>query len=514
MIHNFANQITSISSEFHNDAPWPCFTIPRGGGGGDDDNYGLDSVQNEALSLSSPKARAVGTMAIAMALHYFSYSIARPTTVALFTSKQAGFSSSLTSKNVAYPLAMACISPVSFILLLAYGQILDQYGPKLALRTTATICATFLGLSSFLISILSKKQQQQQQNINIPSPWLRSIVALLFIFRESYVQLITSQHWSFMSSVLTPTQSSIWFAPISGLTSLSSAASGFGVSRLVNRIGLTGALGCASIVLLFSALISERAYAISDHHGFNPNQEHKRSQNEVNNASKEKKTMNIVQKATNVFRRVPTLKALFIEVLANQGLTTLLNVCFVTKLSQSIPDDKIRAGWMGKFFALINVISGMLQFGALPKLMSHIEPASLWKVMPLITVAFTLFQCIPKRNVSLHLISATLMFQKIMEFSARRMLDEMIYVPLDFESRYVGKEVVGVLGYRFGKSGMSLILAGLTSFVGQLSLWNLSVLSAGAAFVWSTSTWNLSQFVSTRQEAEEAYLKLKAKSKK
>jgi hypothetical protein len=45
---------------------------------------------------------------------------------------------------------------------------------------------------------------------------------------------------------------------------------------------------------------------------------------------------------------VPTLWALFCEILACQGLSTLLNVMCVTKVSEVILDDTERAGWMGK----------------------------------------------------------------------------------------------------------------------------------------------------------------------
>ena len=62
----------------------------------------------------------------------------------------------------------------------------------------------------------------------------------------------------------------------------------------------------------------------------------------------ELKEEKILQKASKLFGRVPVLKSLFLEILACQGLSTLLNVCFVTKLSQSMPDDSKRAGWMGK----------------------------------------------------------------------------------------------------------------------------------------------------------------------
>ena len=90
------------------------------------------------------------------------------------------------------------------------------------------------------------------------------MVAALFVFRESYVQLITSQHWSFMSSVLTPAQASLWFAPISGLTSVMSAVAGVGVSSVVHSLGLTGAMGLAALMLALSTVLTESAYSISE----------------------------------------------------------------------------------------------------------------------------------------------------------------------------------------------------------------------------------------------------------
>jgi ATP/ADP translocase len=96
---------------------------------------------------------------------------------------------------------------------------------------------------------------------------------------------------------------------------------------------------------------------------------------------------------------------------------------------------------------------------------------------------------------------------KTLEYSARRMLDEMVYVPLDFESRYVGKEVVGVLAYRLGKSMMSLSLSALTGVFGSFGLQQLSILSTGASLLWLSSSWNLSNLIPTRKEASEQYRK-------
>lgn len=200
-------------------------------------------------------------MAIAMSLHYLSYSIARPSTIALFTSAKTGFA----GKTAAFPLAMAFISPTSLMLLLLYGKILEKSGPRGTVRETTFLCALALWLSASLVFIL-----QGLDPIRIPLfgdssiQLIQVVVGVLFIFRESYVQLLTSQYWSFMASILTPDQSAKWFSPISGLTSVTSAVAGLGVSNVVGLVGLPGALGIAGLILMSSLFFTERAYSVAE----------------------------------------------------------------------------------------------------------------------------------------------------------------------------------------------------------------------------------------------------------
>ena len=44
---------------------------------------------------------------------------------------------------------------------------------------------------------------------------------------------------------------------------------------------------------------------------------------------------------------------------------------------------------------------------------------------------------------SLHLISASFLLMKAMEYSIRGVTTEMVYVTLDYESRFLGKEIIG-----------------------------------------------------------------------
>jgi ATP/ADP translocase len=154
-----------------------------------------------------------------------------------------------------------------------------------------------------------------------------------------------------------------------------------------------------------------------------------------------------------------------------------------------------------------------LQFGFMPYLMTFLEPKDLWRVLPIVSLLFTAYQAC-QRNPSLFIVSASLLVMKVSEYSVRRVLDEMIFVPLDYESRFVGKEVIGVFGYRFGKSLMSLLLSAITAVVPTFGLQSLSFLSTGVCVGWLGTAWQLSNLVPTRAEAEAAHQKSKTEEKK
>lgn len=439
----------------------------------------------------SPEAKAVFFMSLAMACHYLGYSFARPITISLFTSASTGYKSA-----GAFPFAMAFVSPMSVLLLMGYNWLLNQYGPKGTLQRSTLFSGVVINLAAMAITVVQKSGLEFQG-----VPVAKFITGPLFVFREAYVQLLTSQFWSFMASVLTPNQSAKWFAPIAGMTSMASAMGGFAVAPLTARVGIIGALFGTGIMLFLSMLGSRMAYKIADQYGFTPTDVKKKQTGKI---SAETHSQNLFQKASRLFQRVPVLRALFVEILASQGLATVLNVCFVERLSSAITDDNQRASWVGSFYAITNVVTMLLQFGVLPPLMTVIEPRDLWRAIPVISLIFTAFQFF-QENPSLYVVSATLLVMKVSEYSARRMLDEMVFVPLDFESRFVGKEVIGVFGHRFAKSLMSLGLSGLTQLLPSFGIRELSLTSNLVAFGWLKAAWTLSNLVPTRAEAEESF---------
>ena len=93
-----------------------------------------------------------------------------------------------------------------------------------------------------------------------------------------------------------------------------------------------------------------------------------------------------------------------------------------------------------------------------------------------------------------------------MDYSLRNVLAELVYVPLDFDSRYMGKEIIAVFANRFGKSGMAVILSFLQFSMGTRT-GNSQLLIGMALFVslgWWISFISLSPRLMTQVEADRA----------
>jgi len=207
-----------------------------------------------SMTKTTPRGRSVIYMAIAMALHFGGYEFARSATLALFTSAQTGFTT-----PAAFPLAMAMVTPLSFLFLSWYTRDLEGNGPRLALRHSTLASILILATTGVILKILELSPVVLVGSV----PLSQLVVGLAFLFQNSYAHLLYTQQWSFIGSVMDPEEGSKWFASIAGLSSVAAACAGTIVSQLVTRIGLVGLLMCTSVALGFSLLSAERAYAVS-----------------------------------------------------------------------------------------------------------------------------------------------------------------------------------------------------------------------------------------------------------
>jgi ATP/ADP translocase len=72
-------------------------------------------------------------------------------------------------------------------------------------------------------------------------------------------------------------------------------------------------------------------------------------------------------------------------------------------------------------------------------------------------------------QTSLQIIAVTFTLFKALEYSVREYTQEMVYVSLDYESRFIGKEIIGLFVNRAGKSTMAVGLSLATNFFGSSS---------------------------------------------
>ena len=89
------------------------------------------------------------------------------------------------------------------------------------------------------------------------------------------------------------------------------------------------------------------------------------------------------------------------------------------------------------------------------------------------------------------------------EYSLRGVVAELVYVSLDFESRYLGKEVINLLADRLGKSGMAAALVVAPAVLGREGgdLQHILAKTAfGVAGVWFLASLRLVRVISSSSE--------------
>ena len=202
------------------------------------------------------------------------------------------------------------------------------------------------------------------------------------------------------------------------------------------------------------------------------------------------------------------MRALLLEGVSFQSLGTILSVAMIRALKVQIPDDITRSAYTGRFYAGISGVSALLQFIVLPIGMRRLEPKHLWRLIPVLPILATVYQMffplLNHNNISqLTMVAGALFITKVLDYSIRVVIYNMAYQPLDFESRFVGKEIVNVFGGRVGRSGMSLFLSGLSIFPKfSSSLLPLTYFACSASTMWGFSAWWLSTLLPTKADAQ------------
>lgn len=356
----------------------------------------MASVSDET-TITDTQARllSIHYMTASMACLFGGYEFLRSAITALFTLRFPHRS--------AFPLATAVVSPVSIVALIAYTKLLHRNGPAFALKFCTILSAIIV-----LLSLVGSSSS--------------SIVAMGFLFQNIYLNVICNQQWSFCDSVIPKDANSRKiFGRIAGLSCIVSTITAMAVPFLSKQRSYL--LSLAALSLVGSAFFSHKAYRMAQRYGFDPGQEQQ---------NKKTKQKTGIMDTMRLFRRVPILQSLLAEAISFQSLSTVLNIAFIQSLAS---DEAARSSYLGRFYACCNGVSALFQFVILPHW--KLQSATLWKILPLAPLITCGIYALDVSNANA--VALALFSSKVMDYAIRSVAGNMVYQPLDFDSRFVGK---------------------------------------------------------------------------
>ena len=357
------------------------------------------------------------------------YELMRSATTVLFKSTYG-------AENL--PFVMAVMPAVMLVGVWGYGKLLSRLGPRrtLNLTTLLSACAIVTGWLLFRLG----------------AEW---VTPILFLLKEFYVVLLIEQYWSYLNSSLTEASAKKMNGPITGIAGFGAVLGGAFVAHFAVSVGTDLLIPISAFALLPSAWLANRTQKT-----FGEPTQHKDSNCDGNDSSPDA-DVSIPHDALGFRTTLSSapLRALFFVILSAQLIAAVLDFKFQGLLSESFTgraDEE--TAFQGQFWFYLNAAAVAFQFLATPVLLSKLPLSWVHFLVPTVhatTIAWALWE------PSILSVGVAYFFFKMFDYSLFRGAKELIYLPLDFASRYRAKEFIDVFGYRTGKGGSSLVILAL-----------------------------------------------------
>ena len=312
----------------------------------------------------TPSLKATLAMTSALCCHFFGYEMARAASIALLAAKD---DIDLGSGALSFTVAVG--SPVSASVLYLYARSIKKNGPRLTLLASNLGCVLLLFLMALACGSLR-------------GIWGQCAVLLFYCFREIYVSLLSTQHWSFIASVL-DSKSSSYLVSIAGIVSVASAVGGCTVEAVVSLGGvrallIVAFLSCAGSFIMaevatFNAPISIRMVV-----------KQKETNSTTTTEKKKSAGPGFMRESFQLLMKHDTLQLLFCEALVHQSCSNMLNMMFHDGLRHNVPSDSERAVLVGRFFASVNIAACLMQIFVMPSVLSQSTLPQVLSAIPII----------------------------------------------------------------------------------------------------------------------------------
>lgn len=363
-------------------------------------------------------AKAVFLAGLSATFLFCGHEFIRSTSESIFLSRF-----SATSK----PYALSCVPVLTIALIYLYGRLLSAAGSARAMAGSMLVSGAVLTLAFFALKTGNR--------------W---VAFFLYVFKESYVVILSEQYWSFINSTLKDEEGRVFNGPVAGLGAFGSLAGGFLLSRYVVALHsetfiLLSAAACLPALALFWLAYKqggEPAPSTAEAHG---------SKGHLH---------------LSILKENRTVLYIALIVFATQVVSTLLDLRFSQLVREVMPEKDLRTAFLGSFWMKVNIFSFSMQFLITPLLLRYVGVRWIQVAIPLIHVCNCVFLL---AHPSLFSAGMVFLMFKGMDYSIFRASKETLYIPFSYDTRYRSKQVADAFSYRFSKGVTSLVLSAVTA---------------------------------------------------
>jgi AAA family ATP:ADP antiporter len=325
------------------------------------------------------------------------------------------------------PYALSCVPVMMGILIYLYGRLLSAVGSSRAMAGSMLISSAVFTLAFFGLKTGNK--------------WL---VFLFYVFKESYVVIISEQYWSFINSTLKDEEGRVFNGPVAGLGALGSLVGGFLLGRYVVAFH-------SETFILFSAAAFLPALALF-WLAYKQGGEPAPSREEANG---KKGHLHL-----SILRENRTVLYIALIIFTAQVVSTLLDLRFTLLLKEALPDKDLRTAFLGNFWMRVNIFSFTMQFLFTPLLLRYIRVRWIQLSIPLLNLCTCAYLF---AYPGIFAAGLAFMLFKGMDYSIFRASKETLYIPFSYDTRYRAKQVADAFSYRFSKGCTAVVLSAATA---------------------------------------------------
>ncbi|MFK7873812.1 MAG: Npt1/Npt2 family nucleotide transporter [Oligoflexales bacterium] len=384
-------------------------------------------------------------MALSSAFLLWGYEILRSSSMAMI--KGAYGSSIVLILLMLSPIVLTCT-------LLLQSYILRRIGPRKTFLT--------LGLTA-AVSILCCW-------VGIQYQWKPSFIGL-GLLQECYGLLLIEQYWSHINSIMTVPEGKKFNGRIMAISTLGGISGGFCLKFLVQSFGSEMMPLITAGSMIPTLLLANFCFKLCPV-----------TTNKFDSHKEQQKPQWVL------FKENRLLLSLLLMVGASQIYSAVVTVHFHTALQDAIPNVDEQTAWGGLFFSSLHIAALFSQLVLSPLLLKSLKPKQiLWGIPIVQGFVFFLSQ---STNLALPAAASAMMLFKCFDYSIFRTSKETLYIPMNFEERYIAKGWIDVLGYRFGKALGSLGISAFTAlgFTHPFIISALGFTSLGLWFKGATNT--------------------------